>query len=382
MKFTDAGIRNLKGTDKKRYVRDVRQGFTLRIMPSGVKTFLYIYTDNSKRKELNLGNYPEVTLGTALEKYQEAHNKFSNGIDPKYKEPVKELTTFNHFAELYLAWSEKEHSKNTYAVNKYSLNNDVLPFWKDRHLIDIHKRDAIELLERVASRSRGQVNNVCRSARGVFKYAIDRGYIEYNPMLGLTKVVPALKYNPRTRYLSDTELKTIWLELPAQLKLVLVTAQRPGEVAGMHREEIQIGVAGQQFCLKCRRCGVWTIPEERTKSGKVHLVYLTALALELIGHSDKYIFPSPKPGKPIERMALSRYVHRNEYFNLPQWGPHDLRRTARTIMERIGIPEAHSEAILAHGKQGMKKVYNQHEYQEEKKAALIKWEAELMRIVG
>ena len=381
--FTDKTIKNLKPKDKPYRLVEAR-GFCVRVLPSGTKSFGYRFTLGGKKQELSLGVYPEVSLKTAREKYQAAYTKLQNGIDPRYVEPIPTLpenNTFKHFSDLFLAWSEQHHSPALYKINTYSLNNDVLPFWKDTPLLEIRRRDAIVLLERVALRSKGQVSNVQRAARGVFQHAVDRDYTEYNPLLGLTKVVPALKYKPRTRVLSDLELKAIWSVLPAHLKLILVTAQRPGEVAGMHSQEIQVGT-GNPLCTTCRGCGLWTLPEERTKSGKVHLVYLTASALKLIAPTDTHIFPSPKPDRPVARLALSRYVLRAKYFNLPRWTPHDLRRTARTIMERIGILEVHSEAILAHGKKGMNKVYNQYEYQQEKAEALIRWEGELLRIVS
>lgn len=62
--------------------------------------------------------------------------------------------------------------------------------------------------------------------------------------------------------------------------------------------------------------------------------------------------------------------------------PHDLRRTARTIMARLGVPEEHAEAVLNHKKQGIVKVYNLHQYADEKKAALLLWEKELLRIIS
>lgn len=382
--FTDAHIRNLKPKTVKYYEREGR-GFTIRVMPSGAKTFLYVYTYQGKRKELNLGAYPEVKLADAREKYQVAHTKLKNGGDPAYVEPAPtppEHNTFKHFSDLYLAGLKLKYTTEGYKIHKYSLENDVLPLWGDRPVQDIGKRDAIELLERVAKRSPGQVNNVLRAARGVFKYAIARDYREYNPMLGLAEHVPSAKYKPRTRQLSDAEIKHVWPLLPAYLKLILVTAQRPGEVAGMHMQEIQVGVPEQPLCLTCKGCGMWTIPEERTKGSKTHLVYLTASAIGLMGVADKYVFPSPKPDRPIARLAMSKYVARANYFGLPRWTPHDLRRTARTIMARIGIPEEHAEAVIAHCKQGMSKVYNVYDYQEEKKQALIKWEQELLRILS
>ncbi len=379
--FTDKGIQSLKPRDKQYRVVEAR-GFAVRVLPSGTKSFSYRFTLGGKKQELSLGVYPDVSLKTARDKYQDAYKKLQNGIDPRYIEPAPtppENKTFKHFSDLFLAWSEINHSNEHFKSNRYALNKDVLPVWKDKPLLEIHKSDAIALLESVAAR--GQVNNVCRAARYVFKYAINRGLAEYNPMLGLTEVVPTLRYKPRTRYLSDDELKAVWPLLPAYLKLVLITAQRPGEVAGLHMQEVKIGI-GKPLCKTCKGCGLWTLPEARTKGEKVHLVYLTSTAVRLLGSADKYVFPSPKGDKSIERMALSRFVHRNQYFNLPQWGPHDLRRTARTIMSRMGILEAHAEAILAHGKQGMKKVYDQFEYQDEKRDALLRWEAELLNIVS
>lgn len=382
--FTDKYIQSLQSKDKPYRVVEAR-GFCVRVLPSGTKSFGYRFTLGGKKQELSLGVYPEVSLKTVREKYQEAYTKLKNGIDPRYVEPAPtppENNTFKHFSGLYLAWSELHHSKDLYKINTYSLNNDVLPFWGDRPILDIGKRDAIVLLERVAARSKGQVNNVLRAARGVFKYAVDRELKEYNPMLGLAKIVKAANYEPRERYLSNAELKALWPVLPVHVKLVLVTAQRPGEVSGMHVQEIHKGIDKAQ-CLTCLApCSTWVIPKERAKSGKAHSVYLTALALEIIGQPDTYVFPSPKPDKPIQRAALARYVQRNKYFNLPEWHPHDLRRTARTIMSRIGIPDEHAEAVLAHAKQGMKKTYNQHDYRDEKAEALIKWEAELLRIVS
>jgi integrase len=373
MKFTDKYIASLKPTEKKFYVRESR-GFTMQVLPSGVKTFLYIYTFEGKRKHLNLGNYPHIKLAEAREKYQEAYTKVVNKIDPCQAESanqtsVPEFVTFKHFADEFLAWSEQHHSKDLYKINRYSLNNDVLPFWKDVPLLDIRRRDAITLLERVAKRSPGQVQNVHRAARGVFDYALQRDYIEYNPLLKLTKVLPDLKYVPRERTLSEAELKTVWPNLPAHLKLILVTAQRPGEIAGLHSREIEYEW--------------WTIPKERAEKGRGdHLVYLTPLALSLIGNVDGFIYPSTTPGEPIKRMALSRYVHRMKYFDLPRWTPHDLRRTARTMMAKIGIPDEHAEAVIAHCKRGIVGVYNKYEYQEEKKQALLRWEAELLRLIS
>lgn len=60
MKFTDTKIRNLKSAYKKFYLREAN-GFAIRVMPTGVKTWLFIYTFEGKRIEMNLGQYSSVT---------------------------------------------------------------------------------------------------------------------------------------------------------------------------------------------------------------------------------------------------------------------------------------------------------------------------------
>jgi integrase len=388
--FSDKYIQSIKPEAKKRLLREGR-GFALQVMPSGVKTFLYIYTYNGKRRNLYLGKYPLVTLAEARVKYNEAYNKVIAGENPaggpKEEQATGELatekqlivedpTSFGHFATLYTKWSARNHVLAWHKMVKLSLKNDVLPLWHDKPIAEIRRRDAIALLEKIAARAPGQAKNVHKVARAVFEYAIDREYLEANPMLKLSKIVPSLKPVIKKRVLSNSEIKQVWHALTegtgeertkAAIKLVLVTAQRPGEVASMHRSQIE--------------GNWWTM--ENTKNKEVHRVYLTPTALELIGEEKGFIFPSYRMATGyMSRQTLSQHVATRNYFDLPKWTPHDLRRTARTEMARIGVPEEHAEAVLNHKKQGIVKVYNLHQYAEEKKAALLLWEAELLRIIG
>ena len=376
-RFSDKYIQSIKPEANKKLIRESR-GFALQVMPSGIKTFLYIYTYQGKRKNLYLGKYPYITLAEARVKYNEAYNKVQAGENPA-KEPKpseEDPTSFGHFATLYLKWSVANHALAWNKTVRMSLKNDVLPSWQDTPIAEIRRRDAITLLERVAARAPGQAKNVHKVARAVFEYAIDREYLEANPMLKLSRIIPSLKPVTKKRVLSDSEIKHVWHALDeesgsertkAALKLVLATAQRPGEVASMHRSQID--------------GNWWTM--ENTKNKEVHRVYLTPTALELIGEEEGFIFPSHRMASGyISRQTLSQHLATRNYFGLPKWTPHDLRRTARTEMARIGVPEEHAEAVLNHKKQGIVKVYNLHQYADEKKAAMLLWEAELLRIIG
>lgn len=372
--FTDAFVRNLKPTDKEVFVREGK-GFALRVRKSGLKTFFYIYTlAGGKRKYLHLGEYPSTTLADAREQYQLAFNKHKKGISLDMPLPspdvAPELVLFKDFAKAYLESSEGTLCTEWWNKLRRCLDKDVLPFWGDMPITDIGRRAVILLLERVSDRAHGMTANVKKAISAVFDYAMEREYIVGNPSMRLTKAVPALKRVKRERALSEDEIRKVWHSLTDMhthraLKLILLTAQRPGEIAGIVKSEI---------------CGnTWTIPKERAGKGKgAHLVHLTQTALELLNLQD-----SNDRILDVQTGTVSQEVARRLLCcGLPRWTPHDLRRTARTKMAEIGIINDHAEAVLAHAKPGMVSVYNQYEYWPEKQAALIKWEAELLRIVS
>jgi integrase len=220
--------------------------------------------------------------------------------------------------------------------------------------------------------------------------------------------------------LSEQEVRTLWngiertdlnmsLEMRKALKLVLLTGQRPGEVAGMHTSEID----GEW----------WTIPAERAKNGQVHRVYLTATALGFIAEAiaevkrlrkipagkeySGFVFPSPhkKKEQPIGETALPIAVMRNLAYpktdkkgnplfdkdgkpvtenrlGIEQFTPHDLRRTTATFMSKAGFMDEVIDSVLNHKKKGIIKTYNQNKYDTEKQQALEAWENKLTIILA
>lgn len=253
-------------------------------------------------------------------------------------------------------------------------------------------------------------NNCFQIIRKMFNWAVEKDILQHTPCTGVKLPSPKLS---RDRVLTEAEIKTMWHnldncamsdEINRALKLILVTAQRPGEVIGMHSSEID----GHW----------WTIPAERAKNGKTHRVYLTATALKLIGPlkvTDKktgeeknkgFIFRTPltKKEQSIAAQALIVAVARGLAFPLTDdkgnqlylkggkpatenrleidhFTPHDLRRTAATFMAKAGEMDEVIDAVLNHAKQGVIKVYNQYRYDLEKQKALETWERKLNSIV-
>lgn len=376
--FTDKYLQSLKPKSKK-YHRRSDTGFDICVLPSGVKTFLYIYEVNGKRKQHNLGKYPHTTLAEARKKYYAALEAFHRG-EPLVKPPAEEPPSILLIKGLISDYKQANPKDTRWAKTKASSFENKLKDWHDRAVESITKQDAIRRIEQERAIGDGAARNLNKIACALFQHAVDRDIILANPFLGIKKIIPAIRNKNRNRFLSEREIKTVWNGITTgtgfevtqrALKLILVTAQRPGEVAGMHRREID----GDW----------WTIPAERAeKGGRAHRVFLTATAKELIGDGKGYIFPSPKKSESghLTRIALSARVTAANCYGVPHWTPHDLRRTARTNLSRLGVKDEHAEAVLNHAKQGMIQVYNQYDYDNEKRVALERWEEELLALVG
>lgn len=390
-KFSDKAVQHLPSRDKAYDLRE-GEGFGIRVFPSGQKTWFFLYRIHGKRCFLNLGSYPAVSLAEARIKHKSAALLLSRGINPlavevEQKEAIRSAPTVKDLADDFLAKHVSNKAPRAAANDRYALYRDVVPAWGSRKAREIRRKDAIALLEKVAARAKGQVPNTLKVCKKMWNWAIDREICEVNPFLRID--LPGCKPKSRDRTLSEEEISQLWKrvtteeapgtsEIRRALLLILVTAQRPGEVAGMHRREID----GHW----------WTIPAERVKSNRSQRVYLTDLALEVIGDKDGYIFPSPRKGpldseQSITVNAISYHVRRElpdqkkAFYGLPRWTPHDLRRTARTFFASLGVASNVAEAMLNHSLKGVEAIYNRYSYDEEKKAAWKLWEQKLREIV-
>lgn len=418
MRFTEISIKNLKPRDKKYYVRaDLgtgKHGFAVCVYPSGVKSWFFIYTFNGKRFSLALGNYPEIGLAKAMELFDDKWSLYRAGKNPAEVVALEEreqrlAPTLEKLVDEYLTKHAKRF-KRSWSEDERILNREILPAWGPMKAADITKRDVLLLIENILDRNApASANNTFQIIRKMFNFAVERDMIPFTPCAGLKLPAPKVV---RDRVLSEAEIKTLWENIPRcsmtpdvqrALKLILVTAQRPGEVACMHRKDID----GRW----------WTVPAGASKNGKPNRVFLTDLAMGLIGDltvtdlktgevKDKtHIFPCPHKNKkkPMEGHALAVAVRRNlimpvvdengrpvikdgepvmqNLLGVSHFTPHDLRRTAATFMAKAGEMDEVIDAVLNHAKQGVIKVYNVYRYDKEKQVALQRWQYKLKAII-
>lgn len=410
--FTDTMIRKLKPEDRE-YKKSEGNGFTIRVLPSGVKSWLYLYAIDGQRRCLNLGHYPDVKLETARKKFEDARKHVKNGVDPQEiaeqaKEERRKAPTVKDLFEDYMARHAKLNKReSSWREDERLFKVNVEPTWGKRKAADIKKRDCIALLDTYADRP-ALCHNVMKLTRKLFNFAVEKDVLEHTPFTGVK--VP-VDLQSRERILSEEEIRKLWTtELPKAsmsdevkriIKLLLVTGQRVGEVCGITPSEVD----GHW----------WMLPPERTKNGQTHRVYLTDTAIELLGTPrNGYYFLSPvtkfdadkkpiynhidenavayairrnlkdyKPRRPIKGDRIKMVeVKDDKKMELDHFTPHDLRRTFATGLAIIGYHDEIIDAVTGHKKQGIIKVYNRHKYDAEKQQALEAWDRKLKSITS
>ena len=439
-RFTDMFIKSLKAKGieyqfREKADRREESGFGIRVFPNGAKHWIFVYSKNGKRRTMTLGHYPEMSLADARSEFQKvrvsARKEKQDPIALRHAEKASIKSRKDEWlkaptvAELVTQYIEKhaKRKKRSWQEDERVLKKDVIPVWGKCKAADIKKRDIQLLLESIVHRGAPvMANNTFKIVRKMFNWAAKNDIISLSPATGID--LPTSKVD-RNRSLSEEEIRLLWRslqnasmsdEMRRALKILLVTAQRPNEVIGIHTSEIN----GRW----------WTIPVKRQKVQKEkeskqlpHRVYLTDMTLELIGDLEiydpitnlkkpkGYIFPCPHKTKEksISRHALSRAVTNNcpsgcvnncrkcdntkckkdkrkleekNRLGIVHFTPHDLRRTASTFMAEIDISDEVIDAILNHSKQGVIKIYNVYRYDKQKQEALESWERKLRLIVS
>lgn len=390
--LTDLQLRKFKPKGGRQILWD-SDGFGI-LIGKRKKTWVFRYSfqigNKTVRKLMTLGEYPVISLQEAHKEAAEARLKVKRGIDPgaeikAQKAARKAAPTIEEAVkELYdEELKDKRSGKETLRILSY----DVIPHWGSRKVADITRRDIKLLLNGVKARAPITANRVYSALSRLFGYCVEGGIIDNSPFSHVRKPIKEI---PKSRVLTDTELKLLWEGLSPinkavdiyrgtklALKLIILTGCRPGEIVGMRWDEINDGVL--------------TIPAIRMKGAEAHRVPLTSMAVEVmedaraLSGDSPYIFRSPqKDSAPLTAGSLSRAVlrHRAEMKIEEPFTPHDLRRTLRTRLAELGIQDVVAERVMAHKLQGILKVYNRYDYDKEKREALTQWESRLRVIVG
>jgi integrase len=403
LKLTQAAVERLKPPPSGRIeVWDSQlPGFGLRISASGLKTWQAFYRTNGKPIREKLGTVAQIpNVADARELARQSMAKARTGAHPvEYRrrkeeekqrqaasEEARQRNTLAALIDRYLIERPKDKSRRPmraeYLVEtRRTLERDVKrSLLGKRPLDEITSDDVKGLVRGIAKYAPGQANHVLAYCSALFSWAVDEGLIAKSPAAGVK--MPAQKVE-RERALGEEEIRPFWLAsdrigwpFGPLAQLLLLTAQRRDELAHATWNEFDLDKQ------------TWTLPGERTKNGRAHIVHLSSLAIEIleklprIASRKGWVFttglgadtPISGFGRGRERIAAAMVEMSGE--EVAAFTLHDLRRSAATGMAALGIAPHVVDKVLNHssGKiSGVAKIYNRFEYLPERKAALEAW---------
>lgn len=231
-----------------------------------------------------------------------------------------------------------------------------------RRVRDVTRADLAALVKAYRSRSVRGADILRRTLADLFAYAVEHGLINDNPGDAMTRRVSGYQYQPRTRTLTDDEIRAVWAakgRQAAALRFMLLTGARVGEVLRAKPWE----ATGD----------VWTIPAAIAKNRREHRVYLTESAKAQLVEPIDLATPLT-----IQRVAIEIC---QDIGSDPHFTPHDCRRTCETRLLEIGVLPHVAERYLNHTPSGMLRVYAHAELWAERIDAAKAMERHLTEVV-
>jgi integrase len=383
MKLTLARIGNLKCPASKRDMLvfdDEQRGLGVRVTAGGGKTYLAQYTFHGQKRRIPLGSCSAVSLAKARDAVRAVMGEVAKGTDPSAErkkaaaearqKAAHESLTLSALLEdwqaLHLASMRPRYASEAVRALRKA-------FWRylDLPAADLDRATAVKALDAMARQgSPAMAAQTAAYGKAAYGWAVKRGALSVNPFVNLP-VAPTVK---RDRVLSDDELAAIWRAtdgigpFSGIVRLLILTGQRREEVAGMTWAELSGDFS------------TWIIPASRAKNGATHLVPLSAQAQDLLRNVHRFGELVLGPFNNWARAKAALDVK----SGVTEWRLHDLRRTAATGLQRLGVRLEVTEQVLNHisgSRAGIVGVYQRHDFASEKRAGLDAWGAHVLAVV-
>ena len=385
MALTDAELRNL--TEPGKHFDGA--GLYLEMTATGGRYWRMKYRFGGKEKRLAFGVYPGVGLKAARDKAAEARKVLQAGGDPgllrkaeKARAAHESVNTLEAVASDWMKHQAARWDVETAGRIRASLENDIFKKLGSRPLASIKPGEVMAAVKAIEKRGASdQAGRVLQRVKAVYRWAVIHERIEANQMLDL---VPSEILQPRQvqhrAAMSDKELPIFLPKLAAYdgdpstahaLRLLILTATRPGETRGARWAEFDLEAA------------VWTIPAERMKMRNEHLVPLSSQAVDVLrtmqalSGGRELVFPSPSyPSKPLSENTFNSALARMGYKNTAT--AHGFRALFSTVANECGWNPDVIERQLAHKEANeVRAAYHRSAYMEER-VRLMQWWADYL----
>jgi integrase len=355
MKLTDAKLRNL--TEPGKHFDG--GGLFLNLTEAGGRYWRMKYRHGGKEKLLALGVYPAVGLRGAREQAAEARKVLQDGGDPgdlrktdKAQAAHEAVNTLEAVSDEWLRHQSARWEPLTMQRIRASLEADVFPALGARPLASIKPGEVMAAVKLIEKRGAAVLaSRVLQRVKSIYRWAVTHERIESNPMLDL---VPSEILKPHEvthrAALADRDVPEFLGKLASYegdprtvqaLRLLMLTAARPGEVRGARWDEFDLDAA------------LWIIPAERMKMRTEHRVPLSRQALEVLrtmqplSGDSELVFPSPSyRSKPLSENTFNSAMARMGYKGSAT--AHGFRSLFSTVANECGWNPDVIERQLAH----------------------------------
>jgi integrase len=352
-------------------------GLGLRVRDGGSRKWIFQYRLAGKPRRVTIGDVSAWRLEAARTKARKMRVDVDNGIDPSIEKETRieaAKLTLKAVADDYLDARKRTMRPRSFLETERHLQTHWVPLHKLPIANITRATIAGRLREIVKANGPVAADRARSSLSALFGWAIGEGIIEQNVVVGTNK---ASEDKPRDRTLTAEELAAIWNAAPnnhygAIVKLLVLTGQRRDEIGSMRRTEIDL----PQQTL--------TLPPERTKNKTRHVVPLSDLAVDIIESIGEregrdLVFGSGRGGYSGWSSSKSDL---DKKLKLKAWTLHDIRRTVRTGLGKLGVAPHAAEAVLNHLPAKLIRTYDTNRYELEKRQALDLWAAHVVALLA
>jgi integrase len=362
--LTDLAVRNLRPRPARYEVPDPgARGLYCVVQPSGFRGFAVRYRINGQNKKLTLK--AGISLSAARKLCAAAMHDVAEGRDPSAvkketaaRAGAAKANTLQRICEEYL---QREGSKlRTAYQRERMLERLVYPALGGRNIHVIGRSELIRLLDKIEDECGAPTADaVLKFLRRIFNWFAIRSEHFRSPVVkGMARGKP--KETARARILSDDELRAVWkaaesgTPFGALVRFLLLTSARRAEAAEMTWSEIN-GAS-------------WVLPASRNKVKQELSRPLSKAAQAVLAELPRlegcdFVF-NTNGKRPLAGFSKFKRAF-DQQCGVTDWVLHDLRRTARSLMSRAGVPSDHAERALGHLIPGIRAVYDRFEFQTE-----------------
>jgi integrase len=404
-KLTARSVETIKPSKKRQELPDtLLPGLYFIVQPSGAKSWAVRYRHHGRTRKYTFGSYPRLDLKAARELGGKALRAVAEGRDPteerREARPPKRSDIASAFADFLTNHTRKKNgdpvreSTRRERARLFGLKRDpanadewiktgngVLKRWKGRNLDSISKGDIRDLIRDTAKAGPVLANRVLDVLKTFFNWCVKNDKLVKSPCDGIDP--PSPKKSGK-RVLSDDELRLTWIAAEKMgppfgpmVQVLILTGQRRSEVAEMERGELDL------------RGRLWSLPPARAKNNRAHTVPLAQQVIAIIERvpriGSRFVFTTNGEVAASDFGKRKRKLDALLPKDMAPWCLHDLRRTVASGMAKLGVSLPVVEKVLNHisgSFSGIVAVYQQHDFAEEKRAALEAWATHVESLIS